>query len=54
MKFTVIINPSVIDVTDLFLQDKRRLQEDIAKKRRLIEEEKLQLQYTKVLLKRGL
>lgn len=32
-------------------QDKRRIQEDIAKKRRQIEEEKLKLQYIKVLQK---
>lgn len=32
----------------VFPQDKRRIQEDIAKKRRQIEEEKLKLQYIKV------
>ncbi|KAF6722156.1 Palmdelphin [Oryzias melastigma] len=31
------------------ITDKRRIQEDIAKKRRRIEEEKLKLQYIKVL-----
>lgn len=33
---------------DLPTQDKRRIQEEIAKKRRQIEEEKLKLQYIKV------
>ncbi|MEQ2192679.1 hypothetical protein XENOCAPTIV_015404, partial [Xenoophorus captivus] len=32
------------------ITDKRRIQEDIAKKRRQIEEEKLKLQYIKVFL----
>lgn len=50
MEHTVTIHSSLIDLTSVFLQDKRRVQEDIAKKRRLIEEEKLQLQYIKVLL----
>lgn len=35
---------------DLPSQDKRRIQEEIAKKRRQIEEEKLKLQYIKVCL----
>lgn len=38
-----------VNVFDLPPQDKRRIQENIAKKRRQIEEEKLKLQYIKVL-----
>lgn len=41
---------SQVNVFEFLPQDKRRIQEDIAKKRRQIEEEKLKLQYIKVIL----
>lgn len=49
-----MINVPMLQTCALCLQDKRRIQEDIAKKRRQIEEEKLKLQYIKVCLKLSL